>query len=649
MVNRKQTFTKAILPQVMKKHDMALCIAKVVLGERYEGKQLYYVNNMAYTTIENNKLIRENREVFESMVDYDLIFEDTVLQVTKSFVPTSRIKPVLDIMQIEYGGSPSQRFDVLAYGIWVKRIGGTFDVVIRQTDESNAAEYRYVTLLDNIIVNEDEIGTYEHYSCLGNSPSGERRNMILVGNDKYDWETIIDNASDSFLTLNRGEKTYKEMAKESAKLFQCLAGSKTFGLCNRIAILFDKFNDDKFDGMCYGSSEALALHIKETFDIEVAPKALDGMFLQGRIAQGKYGCITIPNKMVLGKIRHLAKRNDMPTLEFSWEDMHSVSKDILSNPENYKGRVVVIGDRDKPIDILIDSNTLKSKYDYSKRPEYTILRVLKNDSPVHFSSTIFAKGIAKQPDLMMDISKKMFQYYIRDTARKQLKGKGRVLGLDTFDTDNIFMRDVLVGAFPEYTRRDANVALDCVKNIVEGANKAVQKLGFAAKGSGKGIVVGPENLVLKEQSLLGEFELYNKHFVCMFEQLDIPEEERYVVGFKYPTMDIDEYEIYNCLSLDTVKSRLDRYINNSNLRDNLKREYSMYQDSIAVMPATEVFKQKHAGSDFDTDMMQFLILITDHALEIIKEKHPSVHDEMSIYNKLWHVFKHTPVIIKIDQ
>ncbi len=639
MIKRKKTM-EAMIPYLMKKTDMAIIIHRLAV--------VYFDNGSLtmksdYTTIENNKLVRLNDELIKKMSDRELVFKDTWHNATKSF-PEGRRIPCSAIVQLCYGDAGETQESLLLNGIWGRReANNTYSFAVRCVSSVNEAVNNKYLINDTDLVDvlPDD---FVHYSCLGNSPSGERRNMILCGSDLYDWEEVINNASDDFLEINKAQKDYLHMAKESAKLFQCLAGSKAFGICKRIAIYNKKFAENKFDGMCWGSSEALANHIKETCNKDIHPGALNGMFIQGRIAQGKYGYITLPSRMIQNKINYLAKRDGTPVQEFTWEEVKDPA--IKSKIINKEIPLVIIGDKDSPIDIFMDSNTLKSVYDVSIAPEYTVLRVLKGDSKVHFSSTIFAKCAMKNSELTEKMTKKLFEYDFTGTAQRSLKSEGRVLSLDTFDGD-IFMRDVLVGAFPEYSRKDSNVALDIIKNLVETANKKMSNMGISMRGSGKGIVVGPENL--SQECLLGEFEMYNRHLIKMFTDLDIPESEAFVAGFKYPTMDVDEYEIYNLLSLNTIKARLSKTVKNDNLRKNLEHEYFMYQDSIAVMPCSEVFKEKHAGSDFDTDMMQFLMLITDQALDIIKEKHPELAGEMKCYNDLYHILKHDPVIVKIDQ
>ena len=640
MIKRKQTMN-AMIPYLMKKTDMAIIIHRLtVVNSDNDGLKM----KVDYTTIENNKLIRLNDELIKKMSDRELVFKDTWHNATRSF-PDGRRIPCSAIVQLCYGDAGETQESLLINGIWARReSNNTYSFAIKCLSTENEVINGKYLINDTDLVDVLPDG-FIHFSCLGNSPSGERRNMILCGSDLYDWEAIINNASDDFLSINKAPKDYLHMAKESAKLFQCLAGSKSFGICKRIAIYSKKFAENKFDGMCWGSSEALANHIKESCGKDIHPGTLNGMFIQGRIAQGKYGYITLPSRMIMNKINYLAKRDGTPVQEFTWEEVKN--PDVKSKIINKEIPLVIIGDKDSPIDIFMDANTLKSVYDVSIAPEYTVLRVLKGDSKVHFSSTIFAKCAMKNSELTEKMTKKLFEYDFTGTAQRSLKSEGRVLSLDTFDGDDIFMRDVLVGAFPEYSRKDSNVALDIIKNIVETANKKMSNMGISMRGSGKGIVVGPENL--SQECLLGEFEMYNRHLIKMFTDLDIPESEAFVAGFKYPTMDVDEYEIYNLLSLNTIKTRLFKTVKNDNLRKNLEHEYFMYQDSIAVMPCSEVFKEKHAGSDFDTDMMQFLMLITDKALDIIKEKHPELVGEMKCYNDLYHILKHDPVIVKIDQ
>lgn len=640
MIKRKKT-ANAIIPNLMKKTDMALVIHRVnVTYNERTGIRVM----VDYTTIENNKFIRANHDTIESMCDRNIMFKNTWNDSTKSF-PDGRRVPCGAIVQLCYGAAGESQESLLLEGIWARpEPNNTYTFAIKYIDSQNPDLNGKYLINDNFVESIPE--GFIHYSCLGNSPSGERRNMILCGSDLYDWECVINNASDGFLLINKGLKDYIHMAKESSKILQNLAGSKSFGICKRIAIYNKKFAENKFDGMCWGSSEALANHIKEACGKDIYAGALNGMFLQGRIAQGKYGYITLPSRMIMNKINYLAKRDKIEVKEYTWKEVKD--PDIKNKIISKEIPLVIIGDKDAPIDIFMDANTLKSVYDVSIAPEYTVLRVLKGDSSVHFSSTIFAKCAMKDSALTEKMTKRMFQYDFTGTAQRSLKSQGRVLSLDTFDDpENLFMRDILVGAFPEYARKDSNIALDIIKNLVETANKKVGNMGISVRGSGKGIVVGPENL--SQECLLGEFEMYNRHLIKMFEDLDIPESEAYVVGFKYPTMDVDEYEIYNLLSLKTIKARLNKNVKNENLRKNLEHEYFMYQDSLAVMPCSETFKEKHAGSDFDTDMMQFLMLITDKALEIIQDKRPELMGEMRSYNDLYHVLKHEPVIVKIDQ
>lgn len=648
MIKRKQTIN-AMIPVIMKKTDISLVIHRVTVIDETPGTDSMQTEPVTkiivdYTNIENNKLIRTNIDtIMDKMCDSSIVFRYG--DNTKSFSETSRRKPTAAIVQLCYGATEKME-TLLLNGIWGKRSpeSNTYSFAFKfSVDSMHGTEDKYLSSDGNIY---DALPDgYTHYSCLGNSPSGERRSMILCGSDAYDWEAIINHASDDFLSINRGEKSYKQMAKESAKLFQCLAGSKSFGTCRCIAIYNKKFAEDRYDGMCWGSSEALAYHIKEACDKEVHPGALNGMFLQGRIAQGKYGCVIIPNKLIINKVHYLAKRDGVEIKDYTWDEVKD--PEIKQQIINKDIPLVIIGDKDAPIDVLLDANTLKSVYDVSIAPEYTILRVLKGDSQVHYSATIFAKCAMKDAETTKAMTKKMFEYDFISSAQRNLKSEGRVLSLDTFDTDNIFLRDVLVGAFPEYARRDSNVALDIVKNLVDTANKKINRMGISVKGSGKGIIVGPENL--SQECILGECEMYNRHLIKMFEELGIPESEAYVAGFKYPTMDVDEYEIYNLVSLQTVKQRLGKNVKNEVLRKNLEHEYFMYQDSIAVMPCSEAFKQKHAGSDFDTDMMQFLMVLTDKAYDIIKETRPYLAGEMQCYNQLYHILKHDPVIVKIDQ
>lgn len=629
MITRTSTASE-LMPQIQKRIGQGLKMINIVFRDRIVDFETIYDNSLESVTMDNSKFIRCSDDLAIEEMTFSWYKGKECIKI-ETASKADRFSPTDKLVQINYSDSKAQIDNLLLESIWIKFEKNSY-TVYAQSDENMvydiiAMEYFDKSILDDCI----------HYTIIGASPSGERRKIILAGQDGYDWNNLMNKATDGFLELNRGEKSYKDMAKQSAKLFQCLPGSAALGKCRNIAICFGKFNEDIFDGMCWASSEGLAWHIKESKGYEISPRALDGMFIQGRIAQGKYGTVMVPNNVLMTKINYL---DDNP-IYLGWE-----SAWLLNHNPNIT-KVIIIGDKNAPIDILIDGNSLKSIYDYSIQPEYTILRVLHGDSPANFSSTIFVKMDFKNPELAQKIAYKLFQYHMIKKTKSQLKGTGRILSIDTFDKPNIFMRDVLIGAFPDYARQDQNIAFDILKNIVKGANKSINRLNFEIKGGVKGIVVGPENLYKECQSILGPNEIYSKTFERTFKKLEIPESERKIFAIKYPSMDNDEYSILNCISLDTIKDRINTRCSDTFLKNMLFEEYASYQDSIMVVPSSDRFREKHAGLDFDTDMMTCVEMITDEALKSL-ETHED-HDEFALYNDMYNIFKDSDICVKITQ
>ena len=176
MIKRKST-ANAIVPYLMKKTDMALIIPRIMISVTANAG---IIVSMDITSMENNKLIRSNKEILNKLTDRDMMFLNTVNNSTKTF-PEGRRVGTDAIVQVCYGDAKDIWDLILLKGIWGKRLPNNtlkFAIAITGDDES-ISSYQ---LTDNSVVNElDE--TWTHYVMLGNSPSGERRNIILSGKD----------------------------------------------------------------------------------------------------------------------------------------------------------------------------------------------------------------------------------------------------------------------------------------------------------------------------------------------------------------------------------------------------------------------------------------------------------------------------------
>ena len=208
MVTRKNT-AAAMLPRITRRQDFGICFPSVKLNDHEDRYgNIIIENSISWTIMDNNKLIRENRDEFKSMCAPNLILrkEDCKEEYeTKSFTERIRIQPTIKLIQLDYGSGSNQWECTLLNGIWVKYENARLVVFSKHYGDD-----KFVNILTQEEVNKGFIeNECVHYSCLGNSPSGERRQMILCGSDEYDWNTMIDKASDGFLTLNEGEKTYK--------------------------------------------------------------------------------------------------------------------------------------------------------------------------------------------------------------------------------------------------------------------------------------------------------------------------------------------------------------------------------------------------------------------------------------------------------
>jgi hypothetical protein len=266
--------------------------------------------------------------------------------------------------------------------------------------------------------------------------------------------------------------------------------------------------------------------------------------------------------------------------------------------------VFIFGDPNCPIEYIVDRNTLKSDYDYSIQPEYTVLRFLKS-AESNFSSTIFQKCVAKDPVKANALAYRLISEHAAKRVNNMLDPKAKILEPDKF-SENFYMDEILSNVCPHYVMMDRNVALNVLENDTKAINKALYKFKVPMNGRNAGLTVGMEN-VFKLNSFLGDHEVFCHGMERLLKKENRPDDQWEAFMIKYPSMDVDEYQIAKVISTAEMKRR----IKAADIDDELKAMFIDYycnlHDSVVVVPGCELFKYMLAGSDFDTDQVAWSI------------------------------------------
>jgi hypothetical protein len=308
---------------------------------------------------------------------------------------------------------------------------------------------------------------------------------------------------------------------------------------------------------------------------------------------------------------------DSDPFEYEWDEITTeVIDDICAG--RYNGRVVVFGSG--TLEFLVDKNALKSDYDYSIKPEYTVLRFLHSNNS-NFSSTIFQKMVAKDADKASEYVTDLLENEVFSRVKRAyIDPKPRVIAPEKF-SENFFMDEIVQSIFPSYLKMDKHLGLNVLENTTKAVNKILQRFKIPMQGRNSGLTVGLE-VFFRVNSILGDHEVYCPAAERMFKKLDIPEDEWEIFMIKYPSMDVDEYQIAKVISRTEIKKRINARFADKLFKSILINYYCSLHDSVIVVPACELFKKMLAGSDFDTD--QTCWSMDKNMLEILK------HDPVAI-------------------
>jgi hypothetical protein len=345
-----------------------------------------------------------------------------------------------------------------------------------------------------------------------------------------------------------------------------------------------------------------------TSSIRIAPEALEGVFWQGRACQTKAGYMNTKEAYIKEVINSL----DANPIKFDWDEITpEVINDIIGG--KYSNRVVIFGNG--TIEFLMDKNILKSDYDYSIKPEYTLLRFLRSNES-NFSSTIFSKMVYKNVDRTVAYVKKIVgDDIVGRWNRAYMEPTAKVLKPEEL-TSKFFMIEVIKSVFPSYITMDRNVGMNILDNITKAVNKIFTKFKVPMNGKNSGLTVGLE-VFFRMESIIGDHEVICPAAERMLKQAGIDEADWKIFMIKYPSMDVDEYQIAKVISRAEVKKRIRTLDVSKEFKSMLIDYYCKLHDSAIVVPACELFKKMLAGSDFDTDQAcwsidQELIAILDH-------------------------------------
>ena len=91
-----------------------------------------------------------------------------------------------------------------------------------------------------------------------------------------------------------------------------------------------------------------------------------------------------------------------------------------------------------------------------------------------------------------------------------------------------------------------------------------------------------------------------KHLVRQYDS-KLEDTLRMCVGIKYPSQGTDEYAVFKCVSLETLKNRIAKMNIDNALKADMIEFYETCPNNCVMVPADNTWKNQCAGSDFDGD------------------------------------------------
>ena len=615
----------------IQKKDVGMSHIQIVLGSNKEydenGNVVKETLNNYVGFIKLPENLASRHQVFK--------FEEMVLRDGKNNVRVtldSKNPATKEILSVKYGEDEEQGEFVLKYGLYKyeTKSGYRFfkkqgSMIVDLEDETKRYKFKSVFADPNNEASGLASG-WSKYIPFGASPSNDRQKVIYM----IDITTGIKRAHEILSRLTYGaydlntidaEVTYDELAKASTRWFQWMAPSTSLGRVNCYAIYHGKFNGDRVDGLSWGAAEGFCRMVFEKYGIVLDLTAVQGLFNQSRMTLSKVG--TMPINKELLKLMILFW--DANPVRFNWNEVTpEVVQDIKDG--KYNGRITIFGEGE--VEGLYDLNGMKSNYDFStERPEYNLLRILRNNSS-NFSKSIFEKMLAKDKEKAIEIAKGlMTESTFTKINNVFMEPKAKVLSPEVFEKESWFMDEIISNMFPEYLKSDRNLSLNAMDNITKAINKICDKFKVPMEGRNAGITAGVEAMFMID-GFLGDNEVYCSAAERMLKAAGVPEELWELFMIKYPSMDINEYSTPKVVSKKEMKKRINaaqakaelayleekktnpkaRLVFSKKLANLFIEYYMTLHDSVMVVPACELFKNLHAGSDFDTDQVAWSIL-----------------------------------------
>ena len=590
-----------IMP-IVQKRGRGLSHIHIELGIVQVDDKTYLNNRVGFMKVPENLASRLG--VFD-------IEDSVVFRHGKDFVrinSTDKYPATLQIISVHYAGDEEQGKYAIENGIFMKPDkNGNYKFYIKQGDKLYDLESGEVVFEGNGLIK---------YVPFPSSASSERRKSLYfidasTEERKRRADEILDLVTSGAYSIDYGkEMQYAKFAKLAGRWTQFQAPSVSLGSVGRYALFDGVINENRLDGMMYGSATFVADAILKMKGYRIHPDALNGIFMQIRPTLIKAGMIITKDEYIENLIYTL----DPNPIVFRYED---VTEEIINNIRNgqYRNRIIIIGDPEEPIAYVADRNALKSDYDFRIVPEFTVLRFLKSTDS-NFSSTIFQKCVAKDANKAINLAKRLFVEFSAERLNSMLEPKARVLSPDKFE-GAFYMDEILENVFPKYVMMDSNFAINKLDNVTKSINKALDRFKVPMNGKNAGLTVGLE-VAFGLKSFLGDHEVYCHSLERMLKKEERPEEKWKVFMIKYPSMDIDEYQVARLVSTSELKKRIKASGLSKDMQNMFIDYYCSLHDSVIVVPACEVFKNMLAGSDFDTD--QVCCSIDEELVELLENE-----------------------------
>lgn len=576
-------------------------VVTTMTGAKYDKEATAMVSS-AYVISKLKKLIAKNSYVSHLAIELnnDVYTGKSEAVIGYSSAPLSRIYtakglPIEDTITVPAGRNGSKTITKDSFAPFVKHI---VSISFKSTDDINTAATDKVAIHWNgkdtkaflpaingwkDIITEEFVAELPEdsnvFSTVSYSASGVRtiECLLLDVTNGDNRDEYLNAGSDGAWSELDGKKMSKlAVMKTMPRFGQLQAGSINFGAMPNWTYYKKPFigsAGEIYDGTVYVLDEYIAEVFSGKLGVSVAPKAVRGMFLQIRPASLKCAALVVDRKF-------------MTTLKAG------LDQDFVKDFGLNAGECPVM---------ITDSLSVKLDFNFDVMPDFHLLDMAQS-STAHTSKQMLEKALAIDPTATKELIVELASTQIIGRITKEIFERKASIPTPG-QIDKGYISDIVLSLAPEYVLKNKSMFRNVVDNLIQGLVNNLDKMKFEVAGTNARLTSDPcELLGLDRVIMYGE--AYLPHAAKHMKKNGL--DKMQVAMFKYPTMGIKEYYLFNALTFDTIKERINAMDAPSSLKKIAINMYASLHDGVGILPAVKEIMNQCAGLDYDYDGATFV-------------------------------------------